>query len=151
VADEPRSGQERRGDVLAMLEREVDAWVASASADGEAMLVPLSYHWDGGRLTFATPLTSATARNLLRAGKARVAIGGTRDVVLIDGTLDALPIGAEPELEEAHAQATGFDPRSLTRTYVYLRLTPRRIQAWREENELADRLLMRDGAWLVPG
>ena len=27
-------------------------------------------------------------------------------------------------------------------------LRPERIQAWRESNELAGRLLMRDGAWL---
>jgi hypothetical protein len=27
--------------------------------------------------------------------------------------------------------------------------TPVRIQAWREENELADRDLMREGRWLV--
>jgi NADPH-dependent FMN reductase len=29
------------------------------------------------------------------------------------------------------------------------RLRPRRIQAWREENELAGRDLMRDGRWLA--
>jgi hypothetical protein len=28
-------------------------------------------------------------------------------------------------------------------------LRPDRIQAWRESNELAGRLLMRDGTWLV--
>jgi hypothetical protein len=28
-------------------------------------------------------------------------------------------------------------------------LTPRRIQAWREVNKLAERDLMRDGAWLI--
>ena len=28
-------------------------------------------------------------------------------------------------------------------------ISPRRIQAWREANELPDRELMRDGQWLV--
>jgi len=32
---------------------------------------------------------------------------------------------------------------------AYFRITPRRIQAWREENELAGRDLMRDGCWLA--
>jgi hypothetical protein len=32
--------------------------------------------------------------------------------------------------------------------YVYLRVTPIEMRAWREANELAGRLLMRDGAWL---
>ena len=144
-----RSPEERKRDVLALLEREVDVWVASASADGEAMLVPLSFVWDGRRLTVSTPLASRTARNLIRAGVARVALGATRDVVLIDGTLEVIALGAEPELEEAHARATEFDPRTLADEYVYLRLTPQRIQAWREVNELRGRHLMRDGAWVV--
>jgi Pyridoxamine 5'-phosphate oxidase len=144
-----RSAKQRKRDVLALLEREVDVWVASASEAGEAMLVPLSFVWDGARLTVSTPLASRTARNLIRAGVARVALGATRDVVLIDGTLEALRLGAEPELEEAHARATEFDPRTLADEYVYLRLTPQRIQAWREVNELRGRHLMRDGDWVV--
>ena len=144
-----RPAEQRKRDVLALLEREVDLWVASASADGEAMLLPLSFVWDGSRLTFSTLRASRTARNLIRAGVARVALGGTRDVVLIDGTLEVIPLGTEPELEEAHAQATEFDPRTLADEYVYLRLTPQRIQAWREVNELEGRHLMREGAWVV--
>jgi hypothetical protein len=144
-----RSAEERKRDVLALLEHEVDVWVASASADGEAMLVPLSFVWDGHRLTVSTPRASRTARNLIRAGVARVALGATRDVVLIDGTLEVIELGAEPELEEAHAEATEFDPRTLADEYVYLRLTPQRIQAWREVNELRGRHVMRDGAWVV--
>jgi hypothetical protein len=31
----------------------------------------------------------------------------------------------------------------------WFRISPRRIQAWREVNELPDRELMRDGRWLV--
>ncbi|MDT4920398.1 MAG: hypothetical protein QOI15_1300, partial [Pseudonocardiales bacterium] len=31
--------------------------------------------------------------------------------------------------------------------YIYLVLEPRRIQAWREENELRGRVLMRNGRW----
>jgi hypothetical protein len=147
--DPARSPEQRKRDTLALLEREVDVWVASASADGEAMLLPLSFVWDGRRLTVSTPLASKTGRNLIRAGVARVALGTTRDVVLIDGTLEVIRLGTEPELEEAHAQATEFDPRTLADEYVYLRLTPQRIQAWREVNELAGRHVMRDGAWVV--
>ncbi len=144
-----RSAKQRKRDALALLEREVDIWVASASGDGEAMLVPLSFVWDGERLTLSTPLGSKTARNLIRAGVARVALGGTRDVVLIDGTVEVLKLGAEPELEEAHARATGFDPRTLAEEYVYLRITPQHVQVWREVNELRGRHVMRDGAWVV--
>ena len=144
----PRPRAQRRADTLAKLQRGVDLWVASADAEGNSYLVPLSYVWDGTALTMATPRTSRTARNLLRAGRARVALGPTRDVVIVEGPVEALPIGADPRLEDAHAAATGFDPRTLAEEYVYLRLTPREVQAWREADELAGRQLMRRGEWL---
>jgi nitroimidazol reductase NimA-like FMN-containing flavoprotein (pyridoxamine 5'-phosphate oxidase superfamily) len=146
-----RSPAQRKSDTLEKLQSEVDIWVASADEDGEAYLVPLSYCWDGSALTVATARGSRTARNLLRAGQARVALGPTRDVVVIDGTVEEVAIGTDVELEDAHARATGFDPRTLAAEYVYLRITPDRIQAWREENELSGRDLMRDGRWLETG
>jgi Pyridoxamine 5'-phosphate oxidase len=143
-----RSWSQRRIDVLAKLRSDVDLWVASADEAGGAYLVPLSYYWDDSTLTIATPRASRTARNLVRAGWARVALGPTRDVVIIEGPVEAIPIGTDPRLEDAHAAATGFDPRTLADEYVYLRITPHRIQAWREANELAGRQLMRGGEWL---
>ena len=145
----PRSPEQRKRDTLERLRTDVDLWVASASADGDAYLVPLSYSWDGSTLTIATVRASRTARNLIHAGRARVALGPTRDVVILEGPVEAIPIGTDDELEDAHARATGFDPRTLTDEYVYLRITPHTIQAWREENELAGRDLMRRGRWLV--
>ena len=144
----PRSRSQRTADTLDRLRHDVDLWVASASEDGEAYLVPLSYHWDGSTLTIATPSASPTARNLLRAGRARVALGQTRDVVIVEGTVEGVPIGEDPELGDAHARSTGFDPRTLRDEYVYLRITPQEIQAWRESNELDGRALMRRGEWL---
>jgi hypothetical protein len=143
-----RSRSQRVIDVLAKLRNDVDLWVASADDAGQAYLVPLSYCWDGSALTIATPRFSRTAVNLIRAGWARVALGPTRDVVILEGPVEAISIGTDPELEDAHALATGFDPRTLAEEYVYLRVTPREIQAWREANELPGRQLMRRGEWL---
>jgi hypothetical protein len=145
----PRTKPQRKADVITRFESDVDLWVASAEAAGGAYLIPLSYVWDGAALTISTPRASRTAVNLIRAGTARVALGETRDVVLIDGTVEMLTLGTDPELEEAHAQATEFDPRTLAEEYVYLRITPRAIQAWREVNELAGRWVMREGEWLA--
>jgi len=143
-----RSAAQRRLDTLEKLRSAVDLWVASADEGGGAYLIPLSYHWDGAVLTVATPRSSRTARNLLRAGWARVALGPTRDVVIVEGPVEALTIGTDPALEDAHARAAGFDPREEPEEYVYLRLTPRTIQAWREANELAGRRIMRRGEWV---
>jgi hypothetical protein len=148
VIQPARTRSQRRVDTLAKLNREVDLWVASADDAGAAYLVPLSYYWDGEALTIATPRASRTATNLVRAGWARVALGPTRDVVIVEGPVQAIPIGADTTLEGAHARATGFDPRKLAEEYVYLRVTPHNIQAWREANELENRQLMRHGEWL---
>ena len=145
----PRPRSQRKTDVLAKLEGDVDLWVASADEAGNAYLVPLSYYWDGSTLTIATPGASRTARNLVRAGWARVALGPTRDVVIVEGPVEAVPLGTDARLEDAHARAAGFDPRTLANEYVYLRITPHEIQAWREANELAGRQLMRKGEWLA--
>jgi hypothetical protein len=144
-----RSREQRIADTLRKLETEVDVWVASASEDGRANLAPLSFVWHDAALTIALPATSLTARNLTRAGWVRMALGPTRDVVMLDGPIEVLPVGADPALEDAHARAAGFDPREETGTYVYIRLRPERIHAWREAHELAGRRLMEGGAWLA--
>ncbi|RFU84166.1 pyridoxamine 5'-phosphate oxidase family protein [Streptomyces triticagri] len=148
----PRSLAERLRDTRKRLEEDVDAWVASAGAEAAGpYLVPLSFHWDGTELLFATPTTSPTARNLLASGRARVAIGPTRDVVMVDGSVRAV---SEDELDEAtgdeFAARTSFEPRRLRQSHHYFWVRPERIQAWREANELAGRELMRDGEWLSP-
>ena len=148
MPEPPRSRAQRKADALARLRTDVDLWVASADGSGNAYLVPLSFYWDESALTIATPRASRTARGLMRAGWARVALGPTRDVLIVEGPVEAIPIGRDPQLEDAHAQASGFDPRTLSEEYVYLRITPHEMQAWRESNELAGRRLMRGGAWL---
>jgi hypothetical protein len=49
---------------------------------------------------------------------------------------------------DAFAARTGFHPPRPDSPFRYYWIRPLRIQAWREENELAGRLLMRDGEWL---
>ena len=146
----PRSLEQRTRDALQRLEHDVDAWVATAGGgDGAAYLVPLSFHWDGATLLLATPASSPTGRNLQSTGRVRLGLGPTRDVVLLDGTVETLTAAElEPAVGDAFATKTGFDPRELTTTYLYFRVRPRRVQAWREANELEGRELMRDGRWL---
>ncbi|GAA3651796.1 hypothetical protein GCM10022224_013340 [Nonomuraea antimicrobica] len=146
----PRTPEQRRRDTLERLEHDVDAWVATASVDGTPYMVPLSFLWDGGALLVATASASPTARNLLANGRVRVGIGLVRDVVLVEGTAHATPAAEIPgEVGDAFAAKAGFDPRKATSPYHYFHITPRRIQAWREADELAGRDLVRDGEWTV--
>ena len=147
-----RNPTQRTQDALHRLEHDIDAWVATADGDsGTPYLVPLSFLWDGATLLVATPSSSPTSRNLQATEKVRLGIGPTRDVVLIEGTAHGLAAAEIPdEVGDAFAAKTGFDPRRLTTPYLYFRIHPRRLQAWREANELPDRDLMRCGQWIVP-
>jgi Pyridoxamine 5'-phosphate oxidase len=153
TAAPPRDRRQRRRDALHRLVHDVDAWVASADpATGTPYLVPLSFLWDGATLLIATPAASPTGRNLQAIGRVRLGIGPTRDLVLIEGTVRPLPVADLPtEVGDAFAAKTGFDPRQLTTPYLYFRIHPRRLQAWREANELAGRDLMSAGEWLAVG
>jgi pyridoxamine 5'-phosphate oxidase-like protein len=148
MSDTPRSRAQRRRDTEHRLAHDVDVWVASASADGAPHLVPLSFDWDGEALLMATPAESPTGRNLTATRVVRLGLGPTRDVSVIDGDVEVLGIDALPqERAERFAARTGFDPRASATPYRWFRVTPRRIQAWREADELPDRVLMRDGRW----
>jgi len=143
----PRSTEQRRQDALYRLGHDIDAWVATTDTDtGAPRLTPLSFLWHDDTLLFSTVATSPTARNLAANPSVQVGIGQTRDVVLVQGTVDVLPVISD-ELGDAFAAKAGFDPRTISADYPYFRLTPRTIQVWREENELAGRWVMRDGVW----
>jgi hypothetical protein len=141
----PRSTAQRIADTRGRLERDVDAWVSTVDADGEPRLAALSFLWHDGRLLVATSSTGATGENLLARPTVRLGIGELRDVVLIDGSVSA----AQPDdaTADAFAEKAGFDPRPID-GFVFLWVTPRSIQAWREVDELAGRFVLRDGAWL---
>jgi hypothetical protein len=153
--DAPRDARTRKADTLAKLNaRGADVWVASASVDGvlpRAHLIPLSLAWIDERVVVAASSRQQTARNIVANGKARLALGPTRDVVTIDAVLER-SIGATDAptgFAERYLEQADWDPRTAGASYAYLVLRPERIQAWREENELAGRTLMRDGTWLV--
>ncbi|SED03075.1 pyridoxamine 5'-phosphate oxidase family protein [Streptomyces sp. TLI_105] len=148
TAAPPRGLAERLKDTRARLESDIDLWVASGAAG--VHLVPLSFLWDGTAFLVSTPRASVTGRNLLADGRVRLALGPTRDVVLVDGTAEPVDLAdLAPGTGEAFAARTGFDPGELGGRYQYFLIRPRRVQAWREANELEGRTLMRDGRWLA--
>lgn len=146
----PRTTEERITDVHRRLRDEVNLWVASADETGEAYLIPLSFYWDGRRLTVATPRASRTARNLMRAGQTRVALAATSDAVILEGPVAAVaPDEIDAALADALAAKAGFDARRQSQAYVHLQLTPQKVLAWRGPSEFRGRVVMRAGRWLV--
>ncbi|MDX6263020.1 MAG: hypothetical protein QOH84_4708 [Kribbellaceae bacterium] len=141
-----RTAETRRSDALHRLETDIDAWVATASADGTPYLMPLSFLWLDGGLLLSTARKNPTSLNIQATGLVHLAVGETRDVVLIWGTarlVDDVP----DDHAAAFAEKAGFDPRPAG--YPFFRVTPTRIQVWREVNEIPGRDLMLDGNWLA--
>jgi nitroimidazol reductase NimA-like FMN-containing flavoprotein (pyridoxamine 5'-phosphate oxidase superfamily) len=143
---EARNKSERLADTRRRLDNDADAWLASTSGD-KPWLVPLSFLWHEGELVFATDASTPTGENVGLIPRVRVALGHTRDVVIVEGEATLAPstdlTAAEVRLYQLKHSS---DPRAWADSIV--RVRPLRIQAWREENELAGRLLMRDGNWL---
>jgi hypothetical protein len=149
----PRTAEQRKADTIAKLQgSDADVWVATAAvANAEAYLVPLSLAWIDQLIVIALEPRSRTARNLAENPRTRLAIGPTRDLVMIDAQVQSATLSTELDgaTGDAYVAQVGWDPRRESSPYLYIALRPTRVQAWREANELAGRTLMKDGAWLV--
>jgi hypothetical protein len=147
---EARSRAQRTADTQRVLRTEIDAWVATADPQtAEPYLVPLCFMWDGAMILVSTMTDSITGRNLVTNPRADLTIGATRDVIAIRATVEMLTVEQlAPGEADRFAAQTLFEPRNEPTDHRYFRLTPYRIQAWREVNELKGRTIFRDGSWL---
>lgn len=150
ITDPPRSPAQRKQDVLERLERETDVWIATADGAGTPYLVPLWFVWHEEHMWLVTRPTNPTGGNLRDGRRARLAFGDTRDVVLVDGEVEAYRSQDAPEAAvRAFVAKTGWDPRREGASYAFFRVRPTAVQAWCEVRELPRRHLMRDGVWRV--
>jgi Pyridoxamine 5'-phosphate oxidase len=145
----PRSLEQRKSDSLHRLEADKDLWIASCDSAGHPYLVPISFWWSGTHIFVATITTNPTGQNILETGRVRIALGHTRDVVLIDASAKLLSADeVKPEYGDAYAAKLAWDPRE-SKAYKFFEFEPLRVEAWRTLDEIAGRELMRDGKWLV--
>lgn len=142
----PRPMAVRKQDTLRRLDQDVDAWVATAGLDGTPYLIPLSFLWSDETLLLSTARTNPTARNLRANPRLQLTLGEVRDVIHITGTVEVVDVPAAESA--AFVAKAGFDPRPLP-NYWFFRVTPTKIQAWRELDEFQDRMLMDEGHWLI--
>jgi hypothetical protein len=146
---ELRNTAQRRADVLAMLERHGDAWLATAHG-GDAHIIVTATAWNGESIVVATRESSLTARNLDENQSARLAFGSSDDAVLIDVELAAsLPASDAGEVGATFQHAAGWDPAEQGPDWRYFVLRPVRIQAYRGYSEITGRDVMKGGRWLA--
>jgi hypothetical protein len=144
-----RTTLQRKKHALSKLERDLDVWVATASDEGKAHLIPLSLHWDGARVIVTTPLDSVTTRHVLKSHQARLALGDMRDVVLLDVLAEVEAVSGHDDVSDSFKARNGWDPRDSSREYVYLLMMPQRVLVWESEEELEGRDVMKQGKWLA--
>ncbi|MEW2284122.1 pyridoxamine 5'-phosphate oxidase family protein [Streptomyces sp. NPDC047841] len=144
-----RGTAERKRDVLRRLDTERDVWVSTAHPDRGPHQVPLWFSWDGRAVWMCTSAASVTARNVRKEPRVRLALPDTYDVVLLQGEAECFPDQeVASDAAEAFAGKFGWDPRLEEGSFVYVRVVPRTVRAWRGEPELRGRVVMRDGTWL---
>ncbi|MEU6083236.1 pyridoxamine 5'-phosphate oxidase family protein [Streptomyces sp. NPDC047108] len=145
-----RETSQRRHDTLQRLDAERDMWVSTSHPDHGPHQVPLWFVWDGRGIWMCTGGPSATARNVRREPRVRLALPDTFDVVLLQGEAEHFSDRDVPEGgADAFAGKFGWDPRTEDGSFLYLHVVPRTVRAWRGEPELQGRVIMRDGAWLA--
>lgn len=148
---ERRTVEQRQADTIAALNRQRDLWLATADPSGRPHLIAVSAWWDGNHLVIATTAASRSARNLDTNGIARLALGTPDDVIVIDAAVaDSVKVReADAEIASGFKSAVGWDPRDVDGDWVFFRLTPARIQAYRGYDELDGRDVMQLGRWLA--
>jgi hypothetical protein len=148
---EGRTVEQRKADTIAELNRQRDLWLATADTKGKPHLIAVSAWWDGNHVIIATTAASRSARNLDANGIARFALGAPEDVIVIDAAVaDRVKVRqADAKLAAGFESAVGWDPRDISDDWVFFRLTPARIQAYRGYDELEGRDVMLLGRWLA--
>ena len=148
---ELRSVVQRKADVLAALRQNRDLWLATAGRDGRPHLIAVSSWWDGSEIVIATTAGSRTARNLDATGLGRLALGSPDDVVVIDvrvgGSVSVQH--ADVRLAAGFPDAVGWTPADEGESWMFYRLSPVHVQAYRGYGELEGRHVMRDSRWLA--
>jgi general stress protein 26 len=147
-----RSPQQRKTDALAKLTANGEnVWVSSASLTGSVHVIPVSHTWNGSQVVLATEPQSRTVTNATANPRVCLALGETRDVVMIDADLVETVAKKEvsASLADAYATQAGWDPRTEGDDYVYLVFAPERIEVWQEGEDLEGRTVMRNGAWVI--
>jgi hypothetical protein len=144
-----RSVPQRKADVLATLERNGHAWLATA-AGSVPYVIAAQTVWDGESILVTTRESSRTARNLEQSRVARLAFGDADDAIVVEAKLlSALPAVEATPLRAAFARAAGWDPGEQGPDWRLFVLRPVRIQAFRGYAEIDGRDVMKDGRWLA--
>jgi len=139
----------RKADVLAALDKQGHYWLATASVSGKPHVIAVSGWWDGTDLVVTTLGSSKTARNLAMSQMATLAGGDPSDAIVIQAQMiESADVEKATALAEGFEKAMGWDPREMD-GWMFFRLRPIQIQAFRGYDEIGNRDVMLRSRWVV--
>lgn len=139
----------RKKDVLEVLERQGQYWLSSAEVGGRPHMIGVSALWNGGELVITTLGSSRTARNMAMNPAVVLAHGDPADAVVIQAAvIDSASVEDSPDIAADWKAAMGWDPREMD-GWMFYRLRPTRIQAFKGYDEIEGRDVMLRSRWVV--
>lgn len=142
-----RSVEQRKKDVLAALERQGHYWLSTAEVGGRPHVIAVSGLWDGSQMIVTTLDASRTARNMAMNPQVVIAGGDPSDAIVIQAAvIEAAAVEDSPETAEEWKKTMGWTPDA---GWMFFRLRPTRIQAFRGYDEIGGRDVMIRSRWVV--
>lgn len=139
----------RKNDVLVALEKQGHYWLSNSDAVGRVRVIGVSGWWDGSQIVMTTLGTSRSARNMAMNPSVVLAHGTPEDAIVIEAEMiDSSMVEDSPELASGFKAAMGWDPREMD-GWMFFRLRPIRIQAFRGYDEIEGRDVMVRSRWLA--
>jgi len=139
----------RKKDVLAEMEKQGKYWLATADVGGRPHVIGVSGWWDGSQIVVTTLGSSRTARNMAMNPQVKLALGTPSDAVVIDAqVIDSSAVEDSADLATGFKAVMGWDPREMN-GWMFFRLRPTRIQAFRGYDEIEDRDVMVRSRWVI--
>ena len=136
----------RKKDVLAFLEKQGHYWLTTAEIGGRPHMIAVSGLWNGDEMVVTTLGTSKTARNMAMNPLVVLAGGDPADAIVIQAQmLDSVPVEDSPRMVQEWKAAMGWEPAG---DWVFYRLRPTRIQAFRGYEEITGRDVMIRSRWV---
>jgi Pyridoxamine 5'-phosphate oxidase len=144
-----RDSATRKKDVLEALEKQGHYWLTTAEVGGRPHVIGVSGLWDGSQIVVTTLGTSRTARNMAMNPLVVLAGGDPSDAIVIEAAvIDSAMVEDSHQLAGEWKAAMGWDPREMD-GWMFFRLRPTRIQAFRGYDEIRGRDVMIRSRWVV--
>jgi hypothetical protein len=142
-----RSVEQRKQDVLEALEKQGHYWLSTAAIGGRPHVIAVSGLWDGSQVVVTTLGTSLTARNMSMNPQVVLAGGDPSDAIVIQAAvIDSAAVEDSPEMAADWKKAMGW---TADEGWMFFRLRPTRIQAFRGYDEIGGRDVMIRSRWVV--